>query len=86
MFLGGMTRELFAEFLNNTAQHMDNEETHYLLYNGAPAHRGAADLTDDIHVKMLPPYSPFLDPVEQAIITYQHQGRHIPSSHSNSYE
>jgi hypothetical protein len=65
--MGGMTRELFTEFLNNTALHLNDEETHYLIYDGAPAHRGAADPTDDNHVKMLPPYSPFLNPVEQAI-------------------
>ena len=65
--MGGMTRELFTEFLNNTAQQLNDEETHYLIYDGAPAHRGAADPTDDIHVKMLRPYSPFLNPVEQAI-------------------
>jgi hypothetical protein len=61
--MGGMTRELFTEFLNNTALYLNGEETHYLIYDGAPAHRGAADPTDDVHVKMLPPYSPFLNPV-----------------------
>ena len=65
--MGGMTSELFTEFLNNTAQQLNDEETHYLIYDGAPAHRGATVPTDDIHVKMLPPYSPFLNPVEQAI-------------------
>ena len=65
--MGGMTREIFAEFLNNTAQHLNDKETHYLIYDGGPSHRGAADPTDDIHEKMLPPYSPFLNPVEQAI-------------------
>ena len=67
--VGGITLELFTEFLNNTAQQLNGEEMHYLIYDGAPAHshRGAADPTDDIHVKMLPPYSPFLNPVEQAI-------------------
>ena len=65
--MGGMTREIFAEFLCNTAQLLNDEETHYLIYDGAPAHGGAADPTNDIHVKILPPYSPFLNPVEQAI-------------------
>ena len=54
--MGGMKyiwREIFAEFLNNTAQHLNDEETHYLIYDGAPAHRGAADRTDNIHVKIL---------------------------------
>ena len=39
--MGGMTRGLFAEFLNNTA----------LIYDGARAHGRAADPTDDIHVE-----------------------------------
>ena len=62
--MGEMTREFFTEFLNNTAQQLNDEGTHYC---GAPAHRGAADPTDDIDGKMLPLYSPFLNPVEQAI-------------------
>ena len=59
--MGGMTRELFTEFLNNTAQQLNDKETHYLIYEGAPAHRAAADRTDDIHVKILP----FLQPVPE---------------------
>ena len=65
--VGGITLELFTEFLNNTVQQLNDEETHYLIYDGAPAHREAADPTDDIHVKMLPRYCSFLNPVEQAI-------------------
>ena len=44
-----------------TAQQLNDKETHYLIYDGAQAHRGAADPTDDIHVKMLP----FLQPVPE---------------------
>ena len=31
-----MTSEIFAGFLNNTAQHLNDEETHYIIYDGAP--------------------------------------------------
>ena len=60
--------DTFTEFLmNNTAQQLNDEKTHYLIYDGAPSHRGVAHLLYDIHVKTLPLNSPFLNPVEKAI-------------------
>ena len=64
---GGMTGALFNEFLENTNEHLDGNETHYLTFDGAPAHRRAAPPAENTQVKVLPPYSPFLNPVEKAI-------------------
>ena len=64
---GGMTGALFNEFLENTNEHLDEHETRYLIFDGAPAHRRAAPPAENTQVKVLPPYSPFLNPVEQAI-------------------
>ena len=64
---GGMTGARFNEFLENTNEHLDENETHYLIFDGAPAHRRAAPPAENTQVKVLPPYSPFLNPVEQAI-------------------
>ena len=65
--MGAMTGPLFNEFLVQTAEELNEEETHYLIFDGAPCHRGAENPTDDIVTRILPPYSPFLNPVEQAI-------------------
>ena len=54
---GGMTGALFNEFLDNTNEHFDEHETHYLIFDGAPAHRRAALSAENTQVKVLPPYS-----------------------------
>ena len=62
-----MTGALFNEFLENINEHLDKHETHYLIFKGVPVHRRAAPPAENTQVKVLPPYSPFLNPVEQAI-------------------
>ena len=50
--MGAMTGELFNEFLRNTSEQLDENHTHYLIFDGAPAHRGAtspADNTETFH-------------------------------------
>ena len=64
---GGMTKELFNEFLARTSQHLDANGRHYFIFDGAPAHRAADAPTENTQVMILPPCSPFLNPVEQAI-------------------
>ena len=39
----------------------------FLIYDGAPAHRNRAIPAANAELEMLPPYSPFLNIVEQAI-------------------
>ncbi len=65
--MGGMTRESFTEFLAGTAAHLDENETHYLIFDKAPAHRRPEQPRDNVNLRILPPYSPFLNIVEQAI-------------------
>ena len=65
--MGAMTGELFNEFLRNTNEQLDENHTHYVIFDGAPAHRGATSPSDNSEIKTLPPYSQFLNPVEQAI-------------------
>ena len=59
--------ELFNEFLRNASEQSDENHTHYLIFDGAPAHRGATSPADNTEIKTSPPYSSFLNPVEQAI-------------------
>ena len=64
----------FAEFLQNCGNALNEEETH-IMFDGAPAHHNAEPPAhhnaeppaDHVHLRMLPPYSPFLNIVEQAI-------------------
>ena len=65
--MGGMNGESFNNFLMNISQHLDAHEIHNLIFDGAPAHRRAEAPNENANVKMLPPYSPFLNIVEQAI-------------------
>ena len=50
--LGAMTGELFNEFLENTNEQLDETETQYLFFDGAPAHRKATSPTDDVELKV----------------------------------
>ena len=66
-FVGGMNAARFDNFLTQARTNMDPEESVIFLYNGAPAHRNPTVPAPNTELKMLPPYSPFLNIVEQAI-------------------
>lgn len=63
----GMTNEHFCNFLEETAQNLPvNDEQTVFIFDNAPAHRRAenASLPGNCSVRWLPPYSPFLNIVE----------------------
>ena len=64
---GGMNTERFNAFLVELAVHLDGNEPTNFIYDRAPAHRNAVSPKDFIRLTKLPPYSPFLNIVEQAI-------------------
>lgn len=64
---GGMNGERFNEFLVQLQERLNEEELTFLIYDGAPAHRNAVSPAESTQLMMLPPYSPFLNIVEQAI-------------------
>ena len=66
MHIGGTNRDRFQVFLDECAQNVAGNETVF-IYDGAPAHRGAVSHAEEISLRMLPPYSPFLNIVENAI-------------------
>ena len=51
-----------------TVQLTDLDELVIFIYDGAPAHNNPAIPSPNSELKKLPPYSPFLNIVEQAII------------------
>ena len=66
-YIGGMNAPRFNDFLAQTRQNLDPDEEVVSIYDGAPAHRNPAISAANTELKMLPPYSPFLNIVEQAI-------------------
>ena len=64
-----MNAERFNNFLAQTRTNLDPDESVIFVYDGAPAHRNPTIPARNTALKMLPPYSPFLNVVEQAINT-----------------
>ena len=64
---GGMNAARFDNFLAQARTNLDPDELVIFVYDGAPAHRNPAIPAPNTELKMLPPYSPFLNIVEQAI-------------------
>ena len=65
--VGGMNAERFNNFLAQARTNLDPDESVTFVYDGAPAHRNPTIPAPNTELKMLPPYSPFLNIVEQAI-------------------
>ncbi|XP_074619610.1 uncharacterized protein LOC141878539 [Acropora palmata] len=65
--IGGMNAQKFADFLTQTRLHLDPDEQVVFIYDGAPAHHNPGNPGPNTELKKLPPYSPFLNIVEQAI-------------------
>ena len=67
VFVGGMNAARFDNFLTQARTNLDPEESVIFAYDRAPAHRNPTVPAPNTELKMLPPYSPFLNIVEQAI-------------------
>ena len=65
--IGGMNAQKFADFLAQTRLHLDPDEQVVFIYEGAPAHHNQGNPGPNTELKKLPPYSPFINIVEQAI-------------------
>ena len=65
--LGGMNGRRFDDFLAQTRLNLDPDEHLIFIYDGAPAHRNPAIPGPNSELRKLPPYSPFLNIVEQAV-------------------
>lgn len=65
--IGGMTARQFDDFLAQTRLNLDPDEHVIFIYDGAPVHYNPAIPGRNTELKKSPPYSPFLNIVEQAI-------------------
>ena len=63
-----MNARRFDDFLPQTRLNLDSDEhVIFFIYDGAPAHNKPAIPGPNTELKKLPPYSPFLNIVKQAI-------------------
>ena len=62
-----VSRRRFDDFLAQTRLNLDPDEHVIFMYDGAPAHRNPAIPGPSSELRKLPPYSPFLNIVEQAV-------------------
>ena len=68
-FLEGTNRERFADFLTQTRFNGDPEEGVVFIYDSASAHNNPPISAPNTELRELPPCSPFLNIVEEAIST-----------------
>ena len=64
--VGGMNAARFDNFLAQARTNLDHDEVIF-VYDRAPAHRNPVIPAPNTELKMLPPYSPLLNIMEQAI-------------------
>ena len=64
--IGGINAQKFAHFLAQTRLNLDRDEQVVFIYDIAPAHHNPGNPGPNTELKKLPPYSPFLNIVEQA--------------------
>ena len=66
-FVSGMKPERFDNFLTQARTYLDPEESLIFVYDGAPARGNPTVAAPNTELRMLPPYSSFLNIMEQAI-------------------
>ena len=69
--LGGINGRRFDDFLAQRRLNLDPNEHVIFIYDGAPAHRNPAIPGPNSELRKLPPYSPFLNIVEQAVSAFK---------------
>ena len=62
-----MNGRRFDDFVSQTRLNLDPAEHVIFIYDGAPAHRNPAIPGPNSELRELPPYSPFLNIVQQAV-------------------
>ena len=68
--IGGMNTQRFSDVLAQKRLNLDPDENIIFIYHGAPAHHSPADPGQNTELKKLPPFSPFLNIVEQSICVF----------------
>ena len=83
---GGVGKQRFADFLQSLSTVIGEDEEVTILFDNAPSHQGVEDaviLPRTHQLQRLPPYSPFLNPIENVFSVLkahvkQHMAAHQP--------
>ena len=65
-----VTKETFNGFMNSLSMFLEDQVLTVIMDN-APVHNGVQEIYPDIQVKYLPPYSPFLNPIENCFSVFK---------------
>ena len=72
---GGVNKDKFSDFMMSLSAVLGEEEAVVILDN-APCHRGVQNRFPDLSIKFLPPYSPFLNPIEECFSVFKAYLKH----------
>lgn len=70
-----VTREAFASFMTCLEVMLGEEET-VIIMDNAPCHQGIQDNFENLEIKFLPAYSPFLNPIEECFSVFKAHLKH----------
>ena len=70
--------EIFHDFMTSLSVILGDERA-VLLMDNAPCHRNVVLNSDNLQVKYLPPYSPFLNPIENCFSVFKHDMKRRPN-------
>lgn len=86
-FQGGMTADRFVEFVNALSAENAHVKQMTIVFDNAACHRRVfqtGQLQHGHYLRALPPYSPFLNPVEHAFSAYKaHLKRELEETRSH---
>ena len=70
------TADVFCGFMSELAALLEGFEPSIILLDNAPCHRGIQGHFPDNEIKFLPPWSPFLNPIENCFSTLKTHLKH----------
>ena len=63
------TADVFSGFISELSALLEESEPSLILFDNAPCHRGIQEQFPETDMKFLPPWSPFLNPIENCFST-----------------
>ena len=70
-----VNKQAFNHFLASLEAILGDEET-VIIMDNAPVHNGMQEIYPNLHLKYLPPYSPFLNPIENCFSVLKNYMKH----------
>ena len=83
--VGGTSNAVFSTFFNELASIVGHENRSFFILDNATCHKNIAPASESHTVKYLPPYSPFLTPVENSFSAWKWKIKHDLAEIQNSF-